>query len=57
MSEGGCVAVRFVGGQVDPLEQRILGEVSLQLLVELDRRQLQQPDRLLQLRREREMLR
>ncbi len=38
------------------LEQRVLGEVALQLLVELDRRQLQQPDRLLKLRREGEVL-
>ena len=43
--------------EVGALEQRVLGEVALELLVELDRRQLQQPDRLLQLRREREVLR
>jgi hypothetical protein len=43
--------------QVGALEQRIFGEVALQLLVELDRRQLQQADRLLELRSEGEVLR
>ena len=38
------------------LEQRVLLQEALDLLVELDRRQLQQPDRLLQLRRQREVL-
>jgi hypothetical protein len=49
---------RFVArSQVRPFEQRVLREVALQLLVQLDRRQLQQPDGLLQLGREREVLR
>ena len=39
------------------LEQRIFLQDALHLRVELERRQLQQPDRLLQLRRQREMLR
>ena len=39
------------------LEQRILLQHPLDLGVELERRQLQQPDRLLQLRRQREVLR
>src|SRR5450631_3454451 len=43
--------------QVGTLEEWILGEVALQLLVELDRAQLQESDRLLELRREREVLR
>ncbi len=46
-----------IGFDVGALEQRVFREVALQLLVELDRRELQQPDRLLELRREREMLR
>ena len=59
----GCRAVglrsgRTVGrAQVGALEQRVFGEVALELLVELDRRQLEQPDRLLELRREGEVLR
>jgi hypothetical protein len=43
--------------EVRTLEQRVLGEVALQLLVQLNGRQLEQPDRLLQLRSEREVLR
>ena len=39
------------------LEERVLLEHLLDFLVQLERRQLQQPDRLLQLRRQREMLR
>ncbi len=38
---------RFLGRKIGALEQRVLGEVTLQLLVQLDRGQLQQPDRLL----------
>ncbi len=54
------VAVQLDGRMhrvVDALEQRVLGERDLDFLVQLERRQLQQPDRLLQLRRQREMLR
>jgi hypothetical protein len=43
-------------GVVDPLEQRVVGQRLLQLLVELQRGQLQQPDRLLELRGQRQML-
>ena len=39
------------------LEERVLLEHLLDFLVELERRQLEEPDRLLQLRRERQMLR
>ena len=39
------------------LERRVLHQEAVDLLVELDRGELQQPDRLLQLRREREVLR
>src|SRR5882672_8811011 len=39
------------------LEQRIVGNCLLYLLVEFERGQLQQPDRLLQLWRQRQMLR
>ncbi len=39
------------------LEERVLLEHLLDFLVQLERRQLEQPDRLLQLRRQREMLR
>jgi hypothetical protein len=42
---------------VGALEQRVFREVALELLVQLDRRELQQADGLLQLRREREVLR
>jgi hypothetical protein len=49
---------RFFGsGEVRPLEERVLGQLALELLVLLHRRQLQHADRLLQLRRERQMLR
>jgi hypothetical protein len=50
----GCGLV--AGLEIGALEKRVLGEVALQLLVKLDRRQLEQPDRLLQLRRQREVL-
>jgi len=57
---GGGIGARgrggLVAGEVGALEQRILGQVPVKLLVQLDRRQLEQPDRLLQLRREREVL-
>lgn len=49
---GGQRGVEFLVG----LQQRIAGEHLLHLLVELQRRQLQQTDGLLQLRRQREML-
>ena len=39
------------------LERRVLHQQAIDLLVELDRGELQQPDRLLQLRRQREVLR
>ena len=39
------------------IERRVLHQDALDLLVELDRGQLQQSDRLLQLRRERQVLR
>ena len=39
------------------LEQRILGEEALELLVQLESRELEEPDRLLQLWRQREVLR
>ena len=42
---------------VDPLQQRIVGQDLFQFLMQFQRRQLQQADRLLQLRRERQMLR
>src|SRR5205085_8964175 len=49
---------RFLAARgIDALEERIVREVALKLLVQLDRGQLQQSDRLLELRREREMLR
>jgi hypothetical protein len=35
------------------LERRVLHEEAVDLLIELDRGELQQPDRLLQLRRQR----
>jgi hypothetical protein len=38
------------------LERRVLHQQALDLLVELDRRELQQLDRLLQLRRQRQVL-
>src|SRR5262249_17933902 len=46
-----------IGSAVFALEQGIVGEELLQLLVELHGRQLQQPYRLLQLRRQRQVLR
>ena len=49
---GLCLVAREIG----TLEERVLGEVAFELLVQLDRRQLEQPDRLLQLRRERQVL-
>jgi hypothetical protein len=48
---------RSVSFAVIALEDRILCERLLDLLVELDRRELQQPDGLLQLRRQRQVLR
>ena len=39
------------------LEQRIFEQIALELLIQLKGRQLQQLDRLLQLRRQREVLR
>jgi hypothetical protein len=39
------------------LERRVLHQDTVDLLVELDGGELQQPDRLLQLRRQREVLR
>jgi hypothetical protein len=39
------------------LERRVLHQEAVDLLVQLDRRELQQADRLLQLRRQREVLR
>jgi len=47
----------LVGREIGALQQRILGEVALEFLVQLDRGQLQQADRLLQLRSQREVLR
>mgnify|MGYP001573305263 CR=1 FL=1 len=41
---------------IPPLQQRIVGQQMFQFLVQLQRGQLQQADRLLQLRREREVL-
>ena len=46
-----------VGSAIDPLQQRIILEQALDFLVEFERRQLQQPDRLLQLRRQCQVLR
>jgi hypothetical protein len=46
----------LLAGEFRALEQRIVGEVAFQLLVELDRRQLEQPDGLLQLGGEGEVL-
>src|ERR1700687_459530 len=43
--------------EISALEQRVFGQIALELLIELDRGQLQQSDGLLELRREREMLR
>jgi len=48
---------RSVERIVEPLEQGVIAQYLLDLLVQLERRQLQQPDRLLQLRRKREVLR
>src|SRR5258706_13448279 len=49
---------RLVGrAEVGSLEEGVFSQVALQLLVELHRAQLQQPDGLLQLRREGEVLR
>jgi hypothetical protein len=42
---------------VEPFEQRVIGEQLFELLVQFERGQLQQADRLLQLRRERQVLR
>jgi hypothetical protein len=42
---------------VDALEHGIFGQDLLKLLMEFERRQLQQPNRLLQLGRQRQMLR
>ena len=44
-------------GLVLDLEERVLLEHLLDFLVQLERRELQQADRLLQLRRQRQMLR
>jgi len=41
---------------VEPLEQGVVAQDLLDLLVQFERGQLQQADRLLELRREREML-
>ena len=48
---GGRLVLAFLA-----LEQRVLLEHAVDLGVELERRQLQQPDRLLQLRRQGEVL-
>ena len=54
----GAVARRWRGRlHILPLEQGILLQQFLDFLVELQRGQLQQPDRLLQLRRQRQVLR
>jgi hypothetical protein len=47
---------RFLAQTVFALEQRVFLQKFFDFLIELERRQLQQPDRLLQLRRERQML-
>jgi hypothetical protein len=54
LGEAELLARGFFGGQ---LEKRVLVEHLLDFLAELQRGELQQPDRLLQLRRERQMLR
>src|SRR5689334_15196612 len=49
--------VGFLAAAFVALEQRVVREEFLDFLIELQRRQLQQPDRLLQLRSERQVLR
>src|SRR5207249_3008938 len=44
-------------GIIFTLEQRVVRECLIDLLIQFERGQLQQPDRLLQLRRQRQMLR
>ena len=53
---GGCLWCEVRAVAVLALEHRVLEQDALDLLVQLDRRQLQQLDRLLQLRRQREVL-
>ena len=52
---GGCA--RLLLAALLALEQRVVLQEALDFLVEFERRQLQQPDRLLQLRRQRQVLR
>ena len=47
---------RLIGGALVTLEQRVILQKALELLIELQCRELQQPDRLLQLRGQGEML-
>ena len=49
-------AHRAVERIVEPFEQRIIGQDLLDFLMQLESGQLQQPDRLLELRRERKVL-
>jgi hypothetical protein len=60
-SSAAAPARRRLGGRrlvvaVDLFQQRVFLQQAVDLGVELERRELQQPDRLLQLRRQREVL-
>ncbi len=52
----GCAPAKDSALVVLALEHRVLEKVALDFLLHLDGRQLQQLDRLLQLRRQRQML-